>query len=143
MEFSLYRIAMAFHVIGVIAWMAGILYLYRLFAYHAAEENPIVKSRFEIMEARLYKIITAPAMYFSLLMGGTMIYLNPSLFSHGWMHAKLTLVILLIGITQMSAPFMRKLKSGENQKSPKTFRILNEVPTILMILIVFLVILKP
>ncbi len=143
MEFSAYRLVMALHIMGVISWMAGVLYLYRLFIYHTEEKLTEVKARFEIMEHRLYKIITVPAMYFSLLMGGIMLYLNPSLFQHGWLHAKLLFVVLLMGVTQMSGPFMRKLKSGESKITSKKFRVLNEVPTILMILIVLLVILKP
>lgn len=143
LEFSSYRLVMALHVIGVICWMAGILYLYRLFVYHSSETHSEVKARFEVMEYRLYKFITVPAMYFSLLMGALMLYLNPSLFSHGWLHAKLLLVVFLMGVTQMAGPFQRKLKSGESKIPEKKFRILNEVPTILMILIVLLVILKP
>ncbi len=134
---------MALHLMGIISWMAGVLYLYRLFIYHTEEKLPEVKARFEIMEHRLYKIITVPAMYFSLLMGGIMLYLNPSLFSQHWMHAKLLFVVLLMGVTQMAGPFQRKLRSGESKITSKKFRILNEVPTLLMILIVLLVILKP
>lgn len=143
MDLSSYRIVLSLHIIGIISWMAGVLYLYRLFVYHAAEAHAEVRSRFELMEHRLYQFITIPAMYFSLVMGGLLLYLNPELFRHGWMHAKLLFVVLLIGITQMAGPFKKKLKSGENKISSKTYRILNEVPTLLMILIVLLVILKP
>jgi len=140
---TLYRYFLALHIVAVISWMAGILYLYRLFVYHAEETENVVKERFIVMERRLYRFITTPAMWLSIAMGTAMLAVNPSLLEHHWMRAKLFCVFFLIGITQMAGPMHRKLASGESKKTSKTFRILNEVPTLLMIAIVFLVILKP
>lgn len=137
-----YRIFMALHIISVISWMAGILYLYRLFIYHTEETLDVVKERFVVMEERLYRIITRPAMYLSIFFGGLMVWENPSLLTLHWFHVKLFLALLLIGMTLLSVPFRKKLQTGQSQVSSKTFRILNEVPTLLMIGIVFLVILK-
>ena len=138
-----YRLILALHIISIICWMAGILYLYRLFIYHTEETEQVVKSRFHIMETRLYKYITMPAMLASILFGGWMIVLQPGLLSQHWLHAKLTLVFFLIGSTHMGKMYIRKLNDGTCKVSSKTFRFLNEVPTILMIGIVLLVILRP
>lgn len=139
----MYRTVLALHIISVICWMAGILYLIRLLIYHAIETEAVVKSRFETMESRLYRVITMPAMTAALAFGIWMLVLNPSLFSQGWMHAKLLLVVFLIGVTHSSKAVMRKLAAGQWQRGDRFLRILNEVPTLLMIIIVFLVILKP
>lgn len=141
MEF--YRIILALHVIAIICWMAGVLYLYRLFIYHAEETENVVKERFHVMESRLYRIITMPAMTVSFLLGAWMIYLQPAYMHQGWLHGKLLLVFFLIGITHMGKKFIRELKAGTCKVSSKTFRFLNEVPTLLMIGIVLLVILRP
>jgi putative membrane protein len=95
------------------------------------------------MERKLFKIITLPASIAALIFGFWMIYLNPSLMKHGWMHAKLFFALALFGMTHMCGGIMRKLHNDTYQKSEKYLRVLNEVPTILMIIIVFLVILKP
>jgi putative membrane protein len=138
-----YRHFLAFHIIGVIAWMAGILYLFRLFVYHAAETESVVKARFVVMERRLYKYITVPAMLFALVFGLLMLIANPQLFRQPWIHAKLTLVFLLMGYTGLGGRFRRKLEAGTCTVSERAFRWLNEVPTAFMIVIVFLAILKP
>lgn len=140
---SLYRITLAFHIIAVICWMAGILYLIRLFVYHAMETEAVVKSRFEVMEFRLYRYITSPAMVVAFILGIAMLFQNPSLLQEGWMHGKLFLVVLLIGVTHMAGSLRKKLANGTSTRSVKFFRILNEVPTLLMIGIVLLAILKP
>jgi protoporphyrinogen IX oxidase len=123
--------------------MAGLLYLYRLFVYHTEETEAVVKARFEVMEDRLYRIITLPAMLVAFLMGVAMLIYNPNLFHYGWMHVKLLGAIGMIGLTHMAAKFKRELKAGTCRKTSKTFRILNEVPTLLMIIIVIMVILQP
>ncbi len=138
-----YRYLLAFHLIGVISWMAGILYLFRLFVYHAAEKEAVVKSRFVLMEYRLYKLITVPAMVFTLALGLLMLYANPALFKQPWIHAKLLLVFLLMGYTGFAGRYRRQLENGTCKVSTKAFRWLNEVPTVFMIVIVFLAILKP
>lgn len=137
-----YRIFLSLHIISVISWMAGILYLYRLFIYHTEETENVVKARFCIMEKRLYKFITRPAMYGAFLFGVLMIWENPSLLDLNWFRTKLFLVVCLFGVTHIAPGIQRKLEAGTSTLTSKTLRFLNEVPTLLMIGIVFLVILK-
>jgi len=140
---SLYRILLALHIVGIICWMAGVLYLLRLYVYHAAEKVDVVKERFTVMENRLYRFITLPAMTVSLILGAGLIFVSPFFLQQGWLHAKLLFVVLLVGVTHMAGKWGRELQAGTSTKSEKFFRIANEVPTVLMILIVFLVIFKP
>lgn len=139
----LYLVFKSLHVVAVIAWMAGILYLYRLFVYHSAEAERVVKARFEIMEHRLYRYIMVPAAITALVFGVAMWVMLPSLLQQPWMHAKILFVLGMLHFTFFARRYMRQLKAGTCQTSTRTFRILNEVPTLLMIVIVFLVILKP
>ena len=141
--FSIYRLILALHIISVISWMAGILYLLRLFVYHTSETEAVVKQRFEVMERRLYIIITLPAQFFALAMGVIMILLNPTLLQQGWMHAKLTAVIALMGVTHYAGHIRRRLEQKATVPNSTFFRVLNEIPTLLMIAIIFLVILRP
>ena len=138
-----YRLFLALHVISIICWMAGILYLFRLFVYHAAESENVVKERFSLMESKLYRIITIPGMWASAFFGALMIYTAPYLLTQPWLHLKLTFVLLLMGTTLWAGRIHRDLVGGTCRLSSKTFRFLNEVPTLLMIFIVLLVILKP
>jgi protoporphyrinogen IX oxidase len=140
---SFYRVLLSIHLIAIISWMAGLLYLYRLFVYHAEETEAVVKARFSVMEKRLYKIITIPAMLLALAMGISMIVYNPNILKYPWMHAKLLFVFLMIGVTHVAKKFQRELENNTCKVTAKTFRILNEVPTLLMILIILLVILQP
>jgi protoporphyrinogen IX oxidase len=140
---SLYRFVLAFHIIAVISWMAGILYLIRLFVYHRSESEAVVKARFEVMEYRLYKYITNPAMIVALVLGIYMLVDNPALMKEPWMHAKLGLVVLLIGVTHYASRIRKQLAAGKLPHTVKFFRIYNELPTLLMICIVMLVILRP
>lgn len=141
--FTLYRTLLALHLIAVISWMAGILYLIRLFIYHTEEKEAVVISRFQVMEERLYRIITVPAMAVAFILGSTIISMNPGLLRQPWMHGKLFFVICMGGITGYAGGLMKRLARGERPLSSKQLRFLNEVPTLLMIGIVFLVILKP
>ena len=141
--YHLYRFLLSLHLIAVISWMAGLLYLYRLFVYHAEESESVVKQRFQVMEKRLYQIITMPAMLAALVFGIAMIALNPELLRQPWMHGKLFFVVLLIGITHYAKRLLRMLESGESKISSKSLRVLNEVPTILMIVIILLIIMRP
>lgn len=140
---SLYRWLLALHIISVIAWMAGVLYLWRLFVYHVEAKEQVVKDTLTIMEKKLYRYITMPALTVSFILGVSMIAYNPTLLQYHWMHGKLFLVFLMIGITHMAGAVHKKLVRGECRYTSKTLRILNEVPTILMIGIVLLVILQP
>jgi putative membrane protein len=138
------RWLLALHVISVISWMAGMLYLWRLYVYHSMEEEQVVMDRLQIMERRLLRYITNPAMIASLLTGAGMLASNPSYyFSQPWMHLKLALVVLLLGNHGMASAQRKKLIENPRVKPPRFYRIMNEIPTLLMIGIVVAVIVKP
>jgi len=135
----------ALHVISVIAWMAAQLYLPRLFVYHCeAPAGSPQSETFKVMERRLLKAIMNPAMVATWVFGIAMIALNPDLLKgQGWLHAKLALVLLLSGVHGVLAKYVRLFANDANAKPQKFFRILNEVPTLLMIGVVILVIVRP
>lgn len=135
----------AFHVIAVISWMAGLLYLPRLFVYHAdAEKGSKLSETLKIMELRLYRYIMGPASVATWVFGGLMLYTNwDGVMAMKWMHGKFALVILLTGVHHVFGAWRKKFARDENKKSAKFYRIWNEVPTLLMIAIVILVIVKP
>lgn len=131
------------HVIAVIAWMAGMLYLPRLFVYHCATKPGSEASEtFKIMERRLLRFIINPAMIVTWIAG---LWLAWEIFAFkgGWLHAKLLLVVLMSGVHGYLSKATRLFAQDKNTKSAKHWRIVNEVPTVLMILIVILVIVKP
>ena len=136
----------AAHLIAVIAWMAGMLYLPRLFVYHCAAEAGSVQSEtFQIMERRLLKGILTPAMAATWVLGLTLAF-TPGIVSwssDGWMHVKLVLVIAMSGVHGLLARSVREFAEDRNRRSAKFYRIVNEVPAVLMIGIVVLVIVKP
>lgn len=135
----------ALHVIAVISWMAGLLYLPRLFVYHAdAAKGSATSETFKIMELRLYRYIMGPASIATWLFGGLMLYGNwDGIMNAGWMHAKLTLVVLMTGFHHALGVWRKKFARDENVKSAKFYRIANEVPTLILILIVILAVVKP
>jgi protoporphyrinogen IX oxidase len=135
----------ALHVISIIAWMAGLLYLPRLFVYHAAEPAGSPASEtFKVMELRLFRYIMVPAMLASYLFGIWMIVeLGNSVWTMGWLHAKLVLVLMITMMHEMMGMWRRRFAQDRNQHSQKFFRVVNEVPTLLMIGIVILAIVKP
>ena len=139
-----YLIYKSLHLIAVISWMAGLLYLPRIFVYHA-EKNEIssISETFKTMERKLYFFIMYPAMILSWVFALIMLHKNTSLLSVGWMHIKILLVIFLTAYHFFLGSCLKKFKNDNNSKSSKFFRITNEIPTILLILIVFLAILKP
>ncbi len=133
----------ALHVVAVISWMAGLLYLPRLFVYHcAAPVGSALSETFKIMERRLMKAIMTPAMIVSWVCGGVMLMV-PGMMSGGWIHVKLLAVLALSGSHGAMVGWLRAFAEDRNQKSAKFFRVANEVPTLLMILIVIMVIVKP
>ncbi len=139
----MYEWIKAFHVVAVISWMAGMLYLPRLMVYHAeAQIGSIQSETFKVMERRLLKGIINPAMIVAWVLG---LYLAWSVFGFkgGWLHAKILLVLILSGIHGMLVKHVRNFAADKNEKSPRYFRILNEVPAVLMLGIVILVIVKP
>ena len=134
----------ALHIISVISWMAGMLYLPRLFVYHVAAEKGSDKSEtFKIMERKLLKIIINPAMGAAWIFGLLMIAANPGMFSDGWIHVKLLLVILMSASHGVLSKHVKNFAADKNEKPAKYFRILNEVPTVLMIAIVILAVVQP
>jgi protoporphyrinogen IX oxidase len=133
----------AFHVIAVIAWMAGLLYLPRLFVYHSESQPHSIQSEtFKIMERRLLKAIMNPAMIITWIFGLWLAFEAGS-FRSEWFHGKLLLVLVLSGFHGFLAGQVRRFATETNTHPPRFFRILNEVPTFLMVAIVILVIVKP
>lgn len=138
----------AFHLIGVVVWFAGLFYLVRLFVYHAeAQQEPepargILQKQYEIMEKRLYSIITTPGMLVTVAMAIGLISTEPEILKSTWLHIKLTFVLLLIGYHFFCQRIMKQLAAGECQWTGQQFRALNEAPTILLVLIVLLAVFK-
>ncbi len=133
----------ALHVISVIAWMAGLFYLPRLYVYHCQVEAGSAQSEtFKVMERRLLRAIMNPAMIASWVFGILLILaLQP--WSEGWFHAKLLLVIAMTAAHMQQAKWRKAFERDENRKPERFYRIMNEVPTVLMVLIVILVIVRP
>jgi protoporphyrinogen IX oxidase len=141
-----YLYVKAIHVIAVIAWMAGLLYLPRLFVYHARSEPGSQQSEtFKVMEALLLKVIMTPAMIASWILGLALIFVFQAgdLKSDGWLHGKLFLVLLLTGYHYLLVRWRRDFAKDCNRHDGRFYRVVNEVPTLLMIGIVILVIVKP
>ena len=140
-----YLLFKSLHLIAVVSWMAGLLYLPRIFVYHVEnKEKKEVTDIFEVMEKKLFYYIMRPAMIFTWIFGLVLIYLNGiEIFSQLWMQIKIVLVILLSAYNDYLGKCLVSLKNNSNARSSKFFRIINEVPTIILISIVFLVIFKP
>jgi putative membrane protein len=139
----MYEWIKALHVIAVIAWMAGMLYLPRLFVYHCEAEIGSKQSEtFKVMERRLLKAIINPAMTVTWLAGLYLAWAG-QWFSAGWLHGKLLLVIAMSGLHGFLARCVKDFAADRNLRSQKFYRIINEVPTVLMIGSVILVIVKP
>ena len=140
-----YLFSKAIHLIAVISWMAGLLYLPRIFVYHVENfEKKEATDIFEVMEKRLYNYIMRPAMLVSWLFGIILIYLNgfEVLYSL-WIQIKIFLVIVLSAYHEYLGVCLRSLKDRSNIKTAKFFRVINEIPTLLLIIIVFIVVFKP
>jgi putative membrane protein len=139
-----YLLLKSLHLIAVISWMAGLLYLPRIFVYHV--ENKKKKQAtdiFEVMEKRLFYYIMIPSMILTWLFGVTLVYLNGlEILSQLWIQLKFVLVILLSIFNEYLGRCIYSLKNNTNTRSAKYFRIINEIPTLLLILIVFLVVFK-
>jgi putative membrane protein len=134
----------ALHVIAVIAFMAGMLYLPRLFVYHAqAEKGSELSETLKIMERRLLRAIINPAAIVMVILGVFMIWANPELMKGGWMHAKLALVFLMFGCHGAFSKWRKQFAVDANTRPHKFYRVWNEIPTVLMIAIIILVIVKP
>ena len=132
------------HVVSVIAWMAGLFYLPRLYVYHAEKgpDHPTSET-FKVMERRLLKAITTPAAIASLVFGVLLLLNQPYLWSQGWWHMKLLGIVALLVVHGMLIKARSDFLHDRNRRSGKFYRILNEVPTLAMLAIVFGVIVKP
>ena len=132
-------------MIAVISWMAGLLYLPRIFVYHVEnKEKKEATDIFEVMEKRLFFYIMRPAMILTWVFGLSLIYLNGAeIFLNLWFQIKIVLVILLSGYHEYLGRCLVSLRNSTNTKSAKFFRIINEIPTIILIIVVFLAIFKP
>jgi len=135
----------AFHLIADIAWMVGLLYLPRLFVYHCeAAPGSESSERFKVMERRLLKQITIPAMLAAWTFGILLVLTPGAVNWHaGWWHTKLFSAVLLSGITGAMGKYRRDFSEDRNAKSQKFFRVLNEIPTVLLVVIVIMAIVQP
>jgi putative membrane protein len=134
----------ALHLIAMVSWMAGMLYLPRLYVYHAgAAAGSELSETLKVMERRLLKFIINPAMIATFLFGGLMLWTIPDYMKSGWMHGKLTLVFLMVGVHGMYAKWRKDFAADKNTRPAKFYKIWNEVPTVLMIFIILLVVVKP
>lgn len=139
-----YQLVKAFHIIAIIAWMAGLLYLPRLFVYHSLVDVGSVRSQtFKLMERRLLKGIMNPAMIISWLLGLYLLHLNPSLLKEYWMISKIVCVVLMTYFHMKFSGMRRRLEADETPKSDKYYRYWNEAPTLTMIAIVILAVVEP
>jgi protoporphyrinogen IX oxidase len=142
----LYLWLKALHIIAIIAWMAGMLYLPRLFVYHAAAKpGSELSETFKTMERRLLKLIINPAMIATWLLGLSLIWLmgKDAFVQSGWLHAKLVLVLAMTGLHGFFAGLVKQFNTDRNQRSQRFYRIINEIPTVLLIVIVVLATVKP
>lgn len=134
----------SFHLIMVIAWMAGMMYLPRLFVYqHQSEKGGVAERYFIQMQRRLLKGIINPSMILVWVLGILMLIANPAILSQGWFHVKLVLVVGISAVHGFYASSRRKFEKGERPRTEKFWRIMNEVPFLALIAIVILVIVKP
>ncbi len=141
---NLYLLFKSLHLISVISWMAGLLYLPRIFVYHAESQSESQAQVFKVMESRLYNFIMMPAMILSWIFGVLLIHsLGFSIFSELWMQIKSAAILLLTHYHFYLGKQLRTFANDGNNKSPKFFRIINEIPTILLIVIVIVVVFKP
>ncbi|MDV7339886.1 protoporphyrinogen oxidase HemJ [Terasakiella sp. A23] len=133
----------ALHIISVIAWMAGLFYLPRLYVYHTnAEVGSELSETFKVMERRLLRAIMNPAMISSLIFG-ILLLAEIDAWDQGWLHVKLTCIVLMIVFHMFLGKYRKDFLNDNNQKSEKFYRMINEVPTLLMILLVIMVVVKP
>ena len=141
---NLYLLLKSLHIIAIISWMAGLLYLPRIFVYHTEATHESQKKVFKVMEKKLYNYIMMPAMMLSWLFGILLIHsLGFNIFLELWMQIKIVLVSILTFYHFLLGKYLNDFSINNNQKSSKFYRIVNEVPTIILILVVFVVVFKP
>ena len=141
---NFYLLFKSLHLIAVISWMAGLLYLPRIFVYHSEVSHDSQKQVFKTMERKLYNYIMTPAMLLSWLFGVLLIYsLGFDIFKEFWMQIKIVSVLILTHYHFMLGRYLQNFEIDNNRKSSRFFRIINEVPTIILIVVVFVVVFKP
>jgi len=141
---NLYLFFKSLHLIAVISWMAGLLYLPRIYVYHSEAKDESQKTIFKIMERKLYNYIMMPAMLLSWLFGILLIHnLSFTVFSELWMQIKIISVIILTYYHFTLGKYLNDFVTNNNQKTGRFFRIYNEIPTIILIVVIFVVIFKP
>ncbi len=141
---NLYLLFKSLHLIAVISWMAGLLYLPRIFVYHSEAEDNSQKTVFKTMERKLYNYIMMPAMMLSWLFGILLIHsLNFSVFSELWMQIKIIAVVILTYYHFTLGKYLNDFAIDNNHKTSKFFRIYNEIPTVILVVVIFVVIFKP
>ena len=141
---NLYLLFKSLHLIAVISWMAGLLYLPRIFVYHSEASHESQKNVFKIMERKLYNYIMMPAMLLSWLFGVLLIHsLGFNVFMELWMQIKIVSVLVLTYYHFLLGKYLNNFAINNNSKSSKFYRIMNEVPTIILIVVVFVVVFKP
>ena len=140
---NLYLLFKSLHLIAVISWMAGLLYLPRIFVYHSESTHESQKDVFKTMERKLYNYIMMPAMLLSWLFGILLIHsLGFTVFNEMWMKIKIILVVILTYYHFLLGKYLNDFAINDNKKSSKFYRIINEVPTIILIVVVFVVVFK-
>ncbi len=141
---NLYLLFKSLHLVAVISWMAGLLYLPRIFVYHSEANHESQKDVFKIMERKLYNYIMMPAMLLSYLFGVLLIHsLGFEVFAELWMQIKTISVVILTYYHFLLGKYLNDFAIDMNKKSSKFYRIINEVPTIILIVVVFVVVFKP
>ena len=141
---NLYLLFKSLHLVAVISWMAGLLYLPRIFVYHSEANHESQRDVFKIMERKLYNYIMMPAMLLSWLFGVLLIQsLGFAVFAELWMQIKTVSVIILTYYHFLLGKYLNDFATNDNKKSSKFFRIINEIPTVILIVVVFVVIFKP
>ncbi len=141
---NLYLLFKSLHLIAVISWMAGLLYLPRIFVYHSEAEHESQKDVFKVMERKLYNYIMMPAMLLSWLFGILLLHsLGFDVFFELWMQIKIFSVSLLTFYHFMLGRYLNGFAANKNKKTSKYYRFINEVPTIILIVVVFVVVFKP
>ena len=133
----------AFHIMAVVTWFTGLFYLPRLFVYHAMSEDQVSRERFKIMERKLYRGIMTPSMVVAVGLGIWLLILAPAWLKQGWLHAKLTLVALLIVYHFICGSQLRRFASDRNTRSHVFYRWFNEAPVLVLVGAVLLVVVKP
>ena len=141
---TLYLTLKAFHIMAVITWFAGLFYIFRLFVYHIESDSEDVKRLMETAEQKLLRIIMNPAMILAWILGLSLIVMQwPGIMQQGWLHIKLLFVVLLTGYHMYAAGVRKKLLAGTCRLTGKQARLINEIPAVIMIVVVLMVELQP